>query len=101
MIDGLTFGVAAGTFYAAFETIVVYSSVFTAEDFRTTSGIASWLIVVVNVMVIKSLIYGTAAGIAVAAFSGKGEGYDGFTRRTTRTSAWRSAPTSSTGSASG
>ena len=79
MIDGLTFGVAAGTSYAAFETIVVYSSVFTAQDFRTTSGIASWLIVVVNVMVIKSLIYGTAAGIAVAAFSGKGEGYDGFT----------------------
>ena len=79
MIDGLTFGVAAGTSYAAFETIVVYSSVFTAQDFRTTTGIATWLIVVVNVMVIKSLIYGTATGIAVAAFSGKGEGYDGFT----------------------
>src|SRR4029079_11670398 len=61
------------------ETIVVYSSVFTAQDFRTTTGIATWLIVVVNVMVIKSLIYGTATGIAVAAFSGKGEGYDGFT----------------------
>jgi hypothetical protein len=30
-------------------------------------------------MVVKSLIYGTATGIAVAAFSGKGEGYDGFT----------------------
>jgi hypothetical protein len=79
MIDGLTFGVAAGTAYAAFETVVVYSSVFTAQDFRTTSGIASWLVVVVNVMVIKSLIYGTATGIAVAAYSGKGEAYDGFT----------------------
>ncbi len=31
-------------------------------------------------MVVKSLIYGTATGIAVAAFSGKGEGYDGFTQ---------------------
>ena len=31
-------------------------------------------------MVVKSLIYGTATGIAVAAFSGNGEGYDGFTR---------------------
>jgi RsiW-degrading membrane proteinase PrsW (M82 family) len=79
MIDGLTFGVAAGTAYAAFETIVVYAPVFTAQEFRTTTGIASWLVVVVNVMVIKSLIYGTATGIAVAAFSGKGEGYDGFT----------------------
>ena len=40
---------------------------------------ASWVVVIVNVMVVKSLIYGTATGIAVAAFSGKGEGYDGFT----------------------
>src|SRR4051794_21382876 len=78
MIDGLTFGVAAGTAYAAFETIVVYRSVFTAQDFRTEQGIATWLVVVVNVMVVKSLIYGTATGIAVAAFSGKGEAYDGF-----------------------
>src|SRR3954454_8354461 len=79
MIDGLTFGVAAGTSYAAFETCVVYSSVFTAQDFRTTSGMSTWLVVVANVMVVKSLIYGTATGIAVASFSGKGEGYDGFT----------------------
>jgi len=79
MIDGLTFGVAAGTAYAAFETIVVFWPVFTAQDFRTTTGVASWMIVVANVMVVKSLIYGTATGIAVAAFSGKGEGYDGFT----------------------
>ena len=79
MIDGLTFGIAAGTSFAAFETVVVYSSVFTSQDFRTTAGIASWMVVVLNVMVVKSLIYGTATGIAVAAFSGKGEGYDGFT----------------------
>src|SRR4051794_26027677 len=79
MIDGLAFGVAAGTSYAAFETCVVYSSVFTAQDFRTTSGMSTWLVVVANVMVVKSLIYGTATGIAVASFSGKGEGYDGFT----------------------
>lgn len=79
MIDGLTFGVAAGTAYAAFETIVVFSSVFTSGDFRTTQGLASWIVIVVNLMVVKSLIYGTATGIAVAAFSGKGEGYDGFT----------------------
>lgn len=78
MIDGLTFGIAAGTAYAAFETIVLYSSVFTAVDFRTTDGLASWAVVVVNLMVVKSLIYGTATGIAVASFSGKGEGYDGF-----------------------
>jgi hypothetical protein len=79
MIDGLTFGVAAGTAYAAFETVVVFRDVFTAQEFRTEAGLGSWLVVVLNVMVVKSLIYGTATGIAVAAFSGKGEGYDGFT----------------------
>ena len=79
MVDGLTFGIAAGTAYAAFETIVLYSSVFTSPDFRTTDGLASWAVVVVNLMVVKSLIYGTATGIAVAAYSGKGEKYDGFT----------------------
>jgi hypothetical protein len=79
MIDGLTFGVAAGTAYAAFETIVLYRGVFTSDTFRTESGIATWIVIVVNLMVVKSLIYGTATGIAVAAFSGKGEGYDGFT----------------------
>jgi hypothetical protein len=78
MIDGLTFGVAAGTAYAAFETIVSYWPVFAADDFRTTDGISSWLVVVLNIMVVKSLIYGTATGIAVAYFSGRGEGYDGF-----------------------
>jgi hypothetical protein len=78
MIDGLTFGIAAGTAYAALETIVLYSSVFTSADFRTTDGLASWAVVVVNLMVVKSLIYGTATGIAVATFSGKGDGYDGF-----------------------
>lgn len=79
MVDGLTFGIATGTAYAAFETIVLYSSVFTSPDFRTTDGLASWAVVVVNLMVVKSLIYGTATGIAVAAFSGKGDKYDGFT----------------------
>jgi RsiW-degrading membrane proteinase PrsW (M82 family) len=79
MIDGLTFGVAAGTAYAAFETIVLYRDVFTSDTFRTESGLATWIVIVVNLMVVKSLIYGTATGIAVAAFSGKGEGYDGFT----------------------
>lgn len=79
MIDGLTFGVAAGTAYAAFETLVVFHSVFTSSEFRTTQGLASWVVVIVNLMIVKSLVYGTASGIAVAAFSGKGEGYDGFT----------------------
>lgn len=79
MIDGLTFGVAAGTAYAAFETLVAFAPVFTSGQVRTTDGLAGWLVVIVNLMIVKSLIYGTATGLAGAAFSGKGEGYDGFT----------------------
>jgi hypothetical protein len=79
MIDGLTFGVAAGCAYAAFETLVAYSSVFTSGDIVIEGGFTAWIFPVMNVMVVKSLIYGTATGIAVAAYSGRGEGYDGFT----------------------
>lgn len=79
MIDGLTFGVAAGTAYACFETLVAFSPVFTSGQVRTTEGLAGWLVVVVNLMIVKSLVYGTATGLAGAAYSGRGEGYDGFT----------------------
>lgn len=79
MIDGLTFGIAAGTAYAAFETIIAFLPVLTANELRTTDGLASWLVVILNLMIVKSLIYGTASGLAGAAYSGKGEGYDGFT----------------------
>ena len=80
MIDGLTFGVASGTAYAAFETLIAYGGVFTAPELRVTDGLGTWLVIILNLMVVKSLIYGTATGIAVAVFSGLGEKYDGFTR---------------------
>jgi hypothetical protein len=78
MIDGFTFGVAAGTAYAAFETVVAFAGVFQAVHVRTSDGLGNWLVIILNLMVVKSLIYGTGAGIAVASFSGRGEGYDGF-----------------------
>jgi hypothetical protein len=77
-MDALTFGVAAGTTYAAFETVVSYAPVFASGTMQTTDGLVSWLVVVFNLMIVKSLIYGTATGIALAAFSGRGEGIDGF-----------------------
>jgi hypothetical protein len=83
MIDGLTLGVAAGTAYAAAETIVAYRSVFSGS-LHTTQGLGNWIPVILSVMIVKSLVYGTATGIAVAAFSGKGEGYDGVTGRYVR-----------------
>lgn len=80
MIDGLTLGIAAGTAYAAAETLVVFAPVF-SQEVRTTSGLAVWVPIVLNLMIVKPLIYGTATGIAVAVYSGRGEGYDGFTSR--------------------
>lgn len=78
MIDGLTFGVAAGTAYAAFETIVAFAQVFGARELQTTDNVASWFVVILNLMIVKAVIYGTATGIAMAAFSGRGEGIRGF-----------------------
>jgi hypothetical protein len=76
-IDALTFGIAAGTAYAAFETVVAFAPVFSAGG-RVTTGLVGWLVVILNLMIVKSLIYGTATGLALSAFSGRGEGYDGF-----------------------
>lgn len=78
MIDGFTFGVASGTAYAAFETVVVFAGLFTAFRVNSTDNLGTWLLLILNLMLVKSLIYGSATGIAVAAFSGRGEGYDGF-----------------------
>jgi hypothetical protein len=78
-IDALTFGVAAGTAYAAFETVVSYSPVFATGQLQTSEGLLTWIIVIVNLMLVKSLIYGTATGIAIATYSGRGEEVDGFT----------------------
>ena len=81
MIDAFTFGVAAGTAYAAFETVVAFGSVFTSPETQTTTGLGGWVVVILNVMIVKSVIYGSATGIAIAAYSGIGRGQDGFTRR--------------------
>lgn len=79
MIDGFTFGVAAGTAYAAFETVIAFGGAFQAGSTQATQGLAGWLPILLNLMIVKSLIYGSATGLAVAAFSGRGRGYDGFT----------------------
>jgi hypothetical protein len=78
MIDGLTFGVMAGTVYAAAESVVAFWPVFTAPSVRTNEGVAVWIPVILGLMIVKALLYGLSAGIAVAAYSGRGDGYDGF-----------------------
>jgi hypothetical protein len=81
MIDGLTFGVMAGTVYAGAESVVAFWPVFTAPSIRTNQGLAVWIPVILGLMIVKALLYGLSAGIAVAAFSGRGDGYDGLGAR--------------------
>jgi hypothetical protein len=80
MIDGFTFGMASGAAYAAFETVIAFGVLFTV-GVHSTDALTTWIVLLVNVMIVKPVIYGCASGVAVATFSGRGEGYDGFTGR--------------------
>lgn len=80
LIDGLTFGVVAGVAYAALETIVLNADVLTGGG-QGSGDPALWLSLVFAQGFVKPLVYGTAAGLAGAEFSGLGKGYDGFTGR--------------------
>jgi hypothetical protein len=78
MIDGLTFGVAAGAAYAAAETIVVNRGLFSSFGQIDSPNAGFWVSLILSAAVVKPIVYGAATGIAVASFSGLGAGYDGF-----------------------
>jgi hypothetical protein len=77
LLDGFTFGVAAGFTYAAVETAIAFREVFLGPALQST-GPLPWGPVLVQAFLIKPVIYALTAGVAISAFSGKGEGYDGF-----------------------
>ena len=78
MIDGLTFGVAAGAAFAAAETIVVNRGLFSSFGQIDSPNAGFWVSLILSAAVVKPIVYGAATGIAVASFSGLGAGYDGF-----------------------
>jgi len=78
MIDGLTFGVAAGAAFAAAETIVVNRGLFSTFGHVDSTDAGFWVSLILSAAVVKPIVYGAATGIAVASFSGLGSGYDGF-----------------------
>ena len=78
MIDGLTFGVAAGAAYAAAETIVVNRGLFSDFGHVDSPNAGFWVSLILSAAVVKPIVYGAATGIAVASYSGLGAGYDGF-----------------------
>jgi RsiW-degrading membrane proteinase PrsW (M82 family) len=78
MMDGLTFGVAAGAAFAAAETIVVNRGLFSTFGQVDSPNAGFWVSLILSAAVVKPIVYGAATGIAVASFSGLGAGYDGF-----------------------
>jgi RsiW-degrading membrane proteinase PrsW (M82 family) len=78
MIDGLTFGVAAGAAFAAAETIVVNRGLFGSFGQVDSPNAGFWVSLILSAAVVKPIVYGAATGIAVASYSGLGAGYDGF-----------------------
>ena len=79
LIDGLTFGVAAGATFAAVETIVLNREmIFSGQGRFDNVEPAVWISLVITAGLVKPIVYGAATGLAVGMFSGLGEGYDGF-----------------------
>ena len=78
MIDALTFGVAAGAAFAAAETIVVNRALFSSFGSVDNVNSGFWVTLVLSAAIVKPIVYGAATGIAVAGWSGIGEGYTGF-----------------------
>ena len=78
MIDALTFGVAAGAAYAAAETIVVNRELFSSFGHVDNADAGFWVSLILSAAIVKPIVYGAATGIALAAWSGLGSGYDGF-----------------------
>jgi hypothetical protein len=75
LIDGLTFGVAAGSTFAAGSTLAQSWGYIAAAEVRATDvDTIRWITSIVELGLLKPLIFGAAIGLIVAAFSGIGEG---------------------------
>jgi hypothetical protein len=74
LIDGLTFGVASGASFAAAETFVLNRHLFDGFGAIDNPDGALWATLVLSAAILKPVIYGAAAGLAVASFSGVGDG---------------------------
>jgi hypothetical protein len=79
LLDALTFGVTAGATFAAVETIVLnHHLLFGGSTQYDDANLPLWVALIVTTGFVKPIVYGAATGIALAGFSGRGEGYDGF-----------------------
>lgn len=81
LLDAVTFGVTSGASFAAVETIVLnHQLLFGGQGRYDDPNVALWVSLVVTSGLVKPVVYGAATAIALAGFSGFGEGCDGFKR---------------------
>ena len=81
LIDGLTFGVAAGSSFAAGETLSASWEYLANSPLRVENAdTVRWITDLLELGLFKPLIVGAAVGLVVAAFSGVGEGPGRFSK---------------------
>ncbi len=80
LIDSVTFGIASGAAWATAETLVLNRAMISGPS-SVDGDTTMWWMLLVTVGIVKPIVYGSASAIAIAGFSGIGEGYDGVTRR--------------------
>lgn len=81
LIDSVTFGIATGAGWATAETLVLNRGMITGPSSVEGGDSVLWWVILITVGVVKPIVYGSATAIAIAAFSGIGERYDGFSKR--------------------
>ena len=75
LIDGLTFGVAAGSSFAAGESLTTSWKFVATSGLRTPSAdTLLWLVKVLELGLLRPIIIGAAVGLVVAAFAGISDG---------------------------
>lgn len=81
LIDGLTFGVAAGSSFAAGETLGHSWKYLSSASLRASNAdTLRWITTTLEFGLLKPLILGSAVGLVVASFSGVGDGPGRFTK---------------------
>jgi hypothetical protein len=82
LIDAVTFAVASGATWAAVETLVLNRNLLLhAPGDLASVDAGHWWVLLITAGLVKPVVYGSASALALAAFSGIGPGYAGFSAR--------------------
>jgi hypothetical protein len=86
LLDGLTFGVLAGSAFLAGDTLVAQRGALSGVARTATSqSLGSWIPLALDAAVIRPVLFGTMTALALAEFCGIGSGAGRFSNRYWRT----------------